>query len=216
MGVALFFFRCIKILFLSQTGLSFFQPLLWGAIILKISYDELRRIYRLEKNASKLVEVPEDFYNSLNEFVREEKKAYLDSLKDWSSNKSKDFSNLKKTVESLYALREKKLLNLALLHTGGSNEPPSGMAQQERELFNRLLNSLNAHHQLLEELFSNHAQERAQELTHLRVRISGDLESFMGDDLKEYGPFKQNQVVSLPYKVAKVLVARSLAEANDA
>ena len=86
---------------------------------MKVDYDELRRIYRLEKNTSKLVELQEDFYNSLNEFVQEEKTNYLDSLKDLSNSKAKDFNNLKKMLEEFFSIRQKKLLNQALiaLHT---------------------------------------------------------------------------------------------------
>lgn len=41
---------------------------------MKIDFDELRRIHRLEKNTTKLVEVDEDFIDSLEKFVDEEKK----------------------------------------------------------------------------------------------------------------------------------------------
>ena len=44
---------------------------------MQITYDELRRIHRLEKNTSKLVEVDEDFIDSLEKFVEEEKKSKM-------------------------------------------------------------------------------------------------------------------------------------------
>jgi DNA replication initiation complex subunit (GINS family) len=62
---------------------------------MRLDYDELRRIHRLEKNTSKLVEVDEDFISSLENFVEDEKKKYLDSLKNFSSSQAREFTNLK-------------------------------------------------------------------------------------------------------------------------
>jgi len=61
---------------------------------MELSYDEIRRIHRLEKNSMKLVQVEQEFYNDLNAFLLAEKKTYLDSLKDFSSAKTRDFSRL--------------------------------------------------------------------------------------------------------------------------
>src|SRR3989344_7119397 len=102
---------------------------------MELSYDEIRRIHRMEKSTSKLVEVEQQFYNDLHEFMRTEKADYLDSLKDLSSTKSRDFSNLKKMVEEIFAMREKKILGRALIgsRTGDSDE--SHMAMQEKKLY---------------------------------------------------------------------------------
>ena len=37
---------------------------------MRLDYDELRKIYRLEKNNSRLAEVDEDFLDSLNDFFK--------------------------------------------------------------------------------------------------------------------------------------------------
>ena len=65
---------------------------------MKLDYDELRKIYRLEKNNSKLAEVDEDFLDLLNDFFKAQKKDYLKSLNDLSSSRAKTFSNLKKII----------------------------------------------------------------------------------------------------------------------
>ena len=63
---------------------------------MQLDYDSIRRIHRLEKNRSKIVEVDLDFYNQLNDFVKTEKAKYLDSLKDFSTGRTRDFGNIKK------------------------------------------------------------------------------------------------------------------------
>ena len=66
-----------------------------------LSFDEIRRIHRLEKNTSQLVEVEKEFYNELHAFLQKEKQAYLESLKDFSVSDTRRFSNLKKMVEEI-------------------------------------------------------------------------------------------------------------------
>jgi DNA replication initiation complex subunit (GINS family) len=187
---------------------------------MKVDYDELRRIYRLEKNTSKLVELQEDFYNSLNEFVQGEKTNYLDSLKDLSNSKAKDFNNLKKMLEEFFSIRQKKLLNQALiaLHTGEFSE--ERLALQEKDLFRKVLSELQKHQKLFDEIFSSNGnhKENAKEkkdLNFVSVKILKQVPEFVGSDMKEYGPFPEQQTASLPYKVAKLLISKNLAELEE-
>lgn len=183
---------------------------------MKLDYDELLRIYRLEKNTSKLVEVEEDFFNSLHEFIQKERKEYLDSLKDLSSSKARDFSNLKKMVEELFALRQKKILNLALI-SARTEEPDSldRMALQEKEVFDSLLESLQRHQKMFSEIFQGEAKPE-KDLESVQVKILKEVPAFVGSDMKEYGPFTENESVSLPYNIGKLLVSRKIADLVEA
>lgn len=183
---------------------------------MNLSYDELRRIYRLEKNTSKLVQVQEDFYNSLNEFMKGQKNQYLESLKEMDSAKAKDYTNLKKMVEEIFSMREKKLLNLALISSRTNEATSQPLALQEKDTFDSLLNALQRHQCLLLDIFSNNSAkpEKKKDLNLLPVKLTEDVKSFVGSDMKEYGPFKKGEAVKLPYKVAKVLISRELASAE--
>ena len=185
---------------------------------MKISYDELRRINRLEKNTSNLVEVDEDFFSSLKEFVKDEKKDYLDSLqKDFSESKARDFSNLKKTVEEIFRLREKKVLNKALIAVRTDEYTESHMASEEKEVFKKLINLLNSHNSLLTEIFSENSSKRDKkdlDLNRFSIRITREVPKFVGTDMKEYGPFSEGQVIELPEKIAKLFISRKLGEKN--
>jgi hypothetical protein len=46
-----------------------------------------------------------------------------------------------------------------------------------------------------------------------RIRILSEIPSFVGTDMKEYGPYKPEQVVELPQKIAQLFVSRKLGEA---
>ncbi len=188
-------------------------------IELDLSYDEVRRIHRLEKNSSNLVEVDEDFYNSLKLFLADEKKSYFESLKDLSSSsvKARDFSNLKKMVEEIFVLREKKLLNKALVCARTNDSFDFPMAVQEKKMISEIVGILKKHNKLLESLFSggSKSEDRGKGLNTLSVEILSDIPQFVGVDMKNYGPFKSGDVVELPLEVAKVLSKRKLVEVKS-
>ncbi|MBI4210633.1 MAG: DNA replication complex GINS family protein [Candidatus Diapherotrites archaeon] len=183
---------------------------------MELDYDEVRRIHRLEKNSSKLVDVGNEFYNDLHSFIVGEKKGYLDSLRDLSSTKARDFTNLKKMVEEIFALRTKKIMNRALVASRTSEGGEEGMAVQERKLYREFLGLLNEHGKLLSGIFSgDSAPDSGKDLNTLSVEILSDVPGFVGADMQEYGPFQKGRVVILPLKVAKLLSARKLAEVRS-
>lgn len=178
---------------------------------MELNYDELRRIYRLEKNTSRLVDVEEDFYDAITLFVQKEKKNYLASLKDVSSIKARNFANLKKIVEEIFSLREKKLLMRALVASRDGNESNERLADQEKKTFKELLAVLNKHRSFLLQAFESGMSKSAEKTQH-SLKILKEVPAFVGPDMEEYGPFSVNQEVSVPSKVADLLVARKLAE----
>ena len=184
---------------------------------LELSYDEIRRIHRLEKNSVKLVEVDQEFYSELSEFMSGEKSEYLDSLKDFSSTKSRDFSNMKKMVEEIFALRAKKILNKALVASRTGDSSDERIATQERKMFKDMLSLLQKHNKMLAEIFSDASFKggSGKDLNNLSVEILSDVPAFVGTDMKEYGPFRKGSSIDLPVKIAKLLSARKLAEVKQ-
>jgi len=179
---------------------------------MKIDYDELRRIHRLEKNTSKLVEVDEDFVDSLETFLEEEKKKYLASLKNFSSSDAREFSNLKRVVEEIFLMREKKILNKALIAIHTQDSDPEKMASQEKETFKKLLIVLEDHHSHYSDFFGEKEKKAEGEV---KVSILKDVPTFVGADMKEYGPYSEGQNVALPQKIAKLLITRKIAEEKN-
>jgi DNA replication initiation complex subunit (GINS family) len=176
---------------------------------MRIDYDELRRIHRLEKNTSKLVEVEDDFIDSIGVFIEGEKKKYLASLKNFAASDAREFTNLKRIIEEIFLMREKKILNKALIaaHTKEVNEEK--MASQERETFRKLLRLLDEHFDLLDSFFG---EREKKESVLVSIKILKDVPTFVGTDMKEYGPFSEGQVVDLPSKVARLFVTRKIAQ----
>ncbi len=184
---------------------------------MELSYEEIRSIHRQEKNSSRLVKLDEDFYAQLSAFLTREKKAYFDSLKDFSVTKARNFTNLKRMVEELFLLREKKILGKALMmsRSGEANNDPIPI--EEAQLLKKISKDLASHNSLLDSLFKGKTEKKQAEpkaLSNLSIRIISDVPSFVGADMKEYGPYSKGKTVSLPEKIAKLLMERKLAKAE--
>ncbi|HPM85844.1 MAG: hypothetical protein PHY04_02845 [Candidatus ainarchaeum sp.] len=193
-----------RLFFLIDLFLNYF-----GFLVMRLDYDELRRIHRLEKNTSKLVEVDEDFISSLENFVEDEKKKYLDSLKNFSSSQAREFTNLKRIIDDVFQMREKKILNKALISAHTKDYDDTNMSVEEKEIFKKIYKILITHR----EIFSNLFGESEKEITDLvNVMILQDIPTFVGTDMKEYGPYSQGQEVKLPQKVSRMFITRKMAK----
>ena len=182
---------------------------------MRLDYDQLRKIYRLEKNSSRLAEVDEDFFDSLQDFFDVQKKEYLHSLNDLSSSKAKSFSNLRKIVGEIFSMREKKLLNKALIASRTGEFENEQMALQEAETLKQLLAVLNKHQRLLDQIFkvqSKPSMAKAKPIGKVSLKVLQNVPAFMGADMREYGPFKMDERVDVSKKIGELLVSRKLAE----
>jgi len=165
---------------------------------MKITYDELRRIQRLEKNTSSLVEVDEDFIDSIGVFVEEQKKIYLASLKDFASSDAREFANLKRVIEEIF-----------LIASRTEENELEKVAKQEKETFKKITKILSEHDDLCSKLFGERKEKKS---VLKKLTILKDVPTFVGTDMKEYGPFSEGDEVELPEKVAKLFIIRKLAK----
>jgi DNA replication initiation complex subunit (GINS family) len=182
-----------------------------------LSYDELRRIYRLEKSTSRLVDIDADFYNQLHDFVGAEREKYIKSLSEFSLDDARDFANLKRMVEEIFLFRQKKILSLALVQSRSQSESDEKLALQEEKLLAEVVTRLDEHKRMLSGLFGTQPASKTRVpdstgLNTLRLKILQDVPAFIGTDMKEYGPFTPGVRVELPNAVAKLFMDRKLAE----
>ncbi|MEM4326554.1 MAG: hypothetical protein QXZ13_00065 [Candidatus Diapherotrites archaeon] len=175
-----------------------------------ITYDEIRRIHRLEKNSSKLVPINVEFYNEVQEFIAEEKQKYLESINK-NTSYSRDFPNIKKMIEEIFSIREKKILNNALATARTKEINEEGMASQEKKLYKELIEQIEVHEKLLEEIF-NGKNKPGTDLNNVTVEFISDVPEFAGSDSHKYGPYKKGTTTTLPLKIAKLLATKKMLE----
>ncbi len=232
-----------------------------------IDFEEMRRIYRLEKSTARLVDVPDDFFTLLHGLIDEERKKYFDSLKDLNTTRARDFGNLKKLVDEWFVVREKKLLNAVLMAARLEEMDSQHMAAEEKKMVAQVYSALMEHRTIAKHVMDANGEfvaigipstpqspspleSRMDSLKHVEpesppvekvmetvppshsfssnaparnstsissgpsspVKIISDIPSFVGTDLKEYGPYKPGEVVELPEKIAQLFLSRKLGE----
>jgi DNA replication initiation complex subunit (GINS family) len=178
----------------------------------RIDYDEVRRIHRLERTSSSLVDVEEDFFESLNSFFNEERRRFVQDAEQLTEAKSREFSNLRKMIAEIVAAREKKLLNKALAMARTGDSAQSRLADPEKKILAKLVACLNDYSSMVGAITGLEPAAGKKDFNPVAVRIIKDIPAFAGEDRATWGPFSRNSVVDLPQAVADILLKRKLAE----
>ena len=178
-----------------------------------ITYDEIMKIRRLEKSATRLVKLEPDFYEKLEKFIAKELGKTNGTV---SVDQVREFENLKQAIVDIYNMRERKILSQALLASRSGNADTEHLTNMEKELYENLLLFLNRYRGNLRLYFEKEGEEGEEStpepLNNVTVTILEDVPSFVGEDMKEHGPFEKDQTIDLPNSVANLLITRELAK----
>jgi DNA replication initiation complex subunit (GINS family) len=202
-----------------------------------MNYDDLRRVQRLEKASSKMIDVPANFYFDLENMLKdaEGKAKSLEGMKN--------LENLKRAVRDVYERREQKILIRALRAARTGEEETSGMVEREKQIFSDLVSLLAKYRKgLVEvekepekrvqieehttevkakdnakegknkqelEVEAQETEEEPQDL--LKARVSKYIPQFITSQGK-FGPFEAGAVLSLPREVGEVLAKKGYIE----
>lgn len=199
----------------------------------KIVFETLYEILRREKYKNELQQLEPTFYTDVVKYLSE-KKATFESQKSkadiFSSEElqrtQKTVENARKILKELYEKREGKILQLARLAVlVGDASELSEILPEEKALFREIRESLHKHRKgvlnnvLETNLPKLEEEEKPKELKTEKkletklVRFTNPTPKFIGDDLNVYGPYDEEDIASLPIKVANVLIKRNRVEA---
>lgn len=198
-----------------------------------LTFEALFELLRKEKINPELQKLEEEFYNQTVEYF-EEKGAIVQTEKSTDSIFSPDakrtqlqLDNARKILKEFYEKRENKIINLAMLSSRANiKESGANMLKEEKSLYKETLELLNAYregilHNTLTgkkiSIKSNSAPkdiktEQSQSTQGKMVRFLYSVPKFVGDDLKVYGPFEQEDMSYLPKKTANLLITRKRVE----
>ena len=176
---------------------------------MKLSYSLIRKIHRLEKQSINLVKLDGDFFESLKLFLEEEKSKLQerDVFDDESNQKA---FNLKNMLENILALRQKKIINKAILYVQTGEENKENMLLPEQKIYKKLINIFEEYQQYIKYLYNDKKESKNLDLK--KIVILSDVPKFIGTDMKEYGPFKTEDVVEIPESIANIFINKGIAK----
>ena len=194
---------------------------------LTITYESLYDVLRKEKTRAELQKLDSNFFKKVSVYIKE-KNSILESHQKKSSifaekeieNTKKQIENTKKMLKELYNKRELKVLKLALSSSRiNSKQDISSMLPEEKQLYDNIIKCLNeSREDILNNLLNKNDSElepktiKTGEKDLKLVRFLNAVPKFVGNDLKVYGPFEQEDVANLPSKIAKLLIEKNKAE----
>ncbi|MCX8158239.1 MAG: hypothetical protein N3D73_01080 [Candidatus Diapherotrites archaeon] len=175
-----------------------------------LNFDDIRKIHKFETTSSKLSVLPDNFYNELRDFVK--KQQDLSSKSNLMYDKTKDLQIIKQVLEEIFSARKKKIINIALARSNKEEEFIPQLPWHEKKLYDNIIRELDFYNRVLNEMFNLNNKEGQKDLNIVYVKILSDIPSFIGADMKTYGPFKKDQEISLPYEIAKLLIKKNVAK----
>jgi len=173
------------------------------------SFEDVKRAWIAEKTSRGLTDLPNDFYQSVARHVAElnfELKR-VEQLRQELIQE--ELRNVLQMVQEIYLLRMLKAMDEIT-----KGRLPSPTLESERDAFGEIRQILEKLYiDLIKPAVSGEAVITARrEITNTVLIILTDVPQIIGDDLKQYGPFKKGEVAFLPQRSAELLIKQGTAQ----
>jgi DNA replication initiation complex subunit (GINS family) len=175
-----------------------------------IDYDELSKIYRLETKSPKLTKLNPSFYKELKKFITQEKSKYVSAIENLSQVDLKKFETLKQTVNKIREIRLKKCLNLCLTYSRTKDFSEDNLIDFEIDFVKDILKLLDKQAEYTDGLFGSKAKNADKQSNLIKVIALSNIPSFIGSDMKEYGPFDKDNVCEIPENIFTILFSKNI------
>jgi DNA replication factor GINS len=176
-------------------------------------YNELYEVWRQELENVELVSLPDDFYSRVADYIKRvrEESRMLDKRTVKANLLKKEWQNVKRMLRELIRTRYKKLAKKV---AKGEKIPADALTIEEKRIFADVSPFAEAYQHFAKSLIQGHFLKISVEKEHKIVvlRFRKDVPAIIGSDMKTYGPFKVEDIASLPAENAKILVKQGLAE----
>jgi DNA replication factor GINS len=178
-----------------------------------MSYNELYEIWKQEVENKEFGKFPSDFYLKVADYLRrlKEEGRMLDKRTVKADLLRKELDNARKMISDIVQMRRKKLIQKMIQ---GEKIPSGFLTIEEEKIYRGILPLMEAYSNFAKEILSGHIAKIDIEQNQKRavLRFLKDTPTIVGVDMKTYGPFKVEDIASLPVENAKIMVKQGLAE----
>lgn len=176
-------------------------------------YDELFEAWKKEGENANIQVLPKDFYARLADYMRRirEERRMIDEESLRGKLLQHEEENIKRMICDLIHVRHDKILRLI---SSGETIPMTALTEEEESLYNNLLLSSEAYKSLLDDILHGRRPrkvDRKETRGFLVVRVIKEIPQIVGVDMKVYGPFKPEDIATLPEENARALIKQGAA-----
>ena len=173
----------------------------------QIDINSLHHTVLLETENDSLVEIKPNFYRSLSDFIGNLRKQEFDGVE----NKIKDtmIEMATELTSLLIHIRLEKISNsddYEISHLLDEEKFILDSQEEQNERTEMILSAtINGKSKFLESLTENHKIKKVV------IRFLSEVDEIVGVDLEKYGPFKAEDIATIPYENAQALIAKKIA-----
>jgi DNA replication initiation complex subunit (GINS family) len=174
-----------------------------------ISFQDIYDLLRKEKYNEQLQSIAKNFLKEVAEYLRDKEKITSkesDVFSETIIKTKKQLENAVNIIKELMMIRERKILNLAVIssRTGVSKKDTEHMLSFEKDLFSELIKNLEYTHKKFDQALSG--KEKKDLKKNILIRFTRDVPKFSDLEGNEIGPFKKGDVSNLPREIASILI----------
>lgn len=173
----------------------------------QIDINYLHHIVLRETENDILLELEPNFYQNLSNYIGNLRKQEYDGIE--SKIKDAIIDMAVELTSLLIHIRLDKIFNSQNSGTGDLLDEEKFILDSQEEQGERiemiLSATINGKSKFLESLAQNHKTKK------IVIRFLKDVDEIVGADLEKYGPFKTEDIATVPYENAQALVAKNAA-----
>ena len=173
----------------------------------QIDLNSLHNTVLRETESDSIIEIDPNFYRNLSDFIGNLKKQEFDGveskIKDALIEMATELTSLLIHVrlEKIFKSKDIQFENLL-----DEEKFILDSQEEQRERTEMILSAtINGKSKFLESLAQNHKTKR------IVIRILKEVDEIVGADLEKYGPFKTEDIATIPYENAQALIASNAA-----
>lgn len=176
-------------------------------------YNELHEAWKREQKSTKLEKLPSDFYSKAAIYlVKLERESRMLDKRTLKAQLLRDeMKHVRQMIQELVQTRHTKLFEKV---AGNERISLNVLTSEEKKVYTGVLPFAEAYQSFAENILRGSAPEvhvETQRKTAV-VRFLKKVPAFVGVDMETYGPFKVEDVASLPLANCKILVEKGLTE----
>jgi len=175
-------------------------------------YEEILEAWRKEKENTELQPLPRDFYTNLVNYMKKirEESRMLDKKTTRARLMHREFENTKKLVKELIKLRREKILRTTMT---GKTVPEESLTMEEKGLHHGLLPLAESYQGFLKNILRGQMTrvERKEKPEKILIRFVQEIPAIIGSDMNTYGPYRAEDIATLPPENARILIKQGVA-----
>jgi len=178
-----------------------------------LTYNDLYEILRKEKYSEQLQLLDKNFVSEVAAYLAEKKQASEkkdDMFSDVVIKTKKQLENAISIFKELITRRKKKILNLGFIaeETGISKRDFENMLEFEKEMFDKIINSLKEADVKINDTMNGKGKEKENVL----IVFKENVDEFLDLSGEMVGPFEKGELANLPKEIVKILQNAGKAE----